>query len=199
MDAQTVSDDDDNVDDTSVPPPLTLPLIQREDVVIGDDEEPPRADDDFTEVGDENEHWECNDDDCQSPDVDTEADNDKTVDSVDGDDYSEQPSDDAYNADEPVDEGGDNDELQTASGVRQMPNVGWLPTTELLQLLNDPPIDIFHLRVPVGLKSNVFCVLDNRDNAERRGRGERRAFDDDCGAWSMRGGSYRGDAIPRVR
>jgi len=46
-----------------------------------------------------------------------------------------------------------------------MPNVGWFATNELLQLLKDPSTDIFHQSVPAGVESNIFCVLDNRDNA----------------------------------
>ena len=38
------------------------------------------------------------------------------------------------------------------------------------------------------IKSTCYCVVDNKGNVDRRCRGQRRVFDDDCGAWNKDGG-----------
>ena len=89
--------------------------------------------------------------------------------------------------------------------MRPLPDGGvWLGTTELLQLLREPPSDILHDSVPSGHKENVFCLVNNTANVERHSRGQRRAFDDDCGAWNSAGGRLNsfpylctGDGAPR--
>jgi len=44
--------------------------------------------------------------------------------------------------------------------MRPLPDGGvWLGTTELLQLLREPPSDILHDSVPSGHKENVFCLV----------------------------------------
>lgn len=39
-------------------------------------------------------------------------------------------------------------------------------------------------RIPVGAKTNVYCVVDNQANTVRMKEGRRRAFEDDCGAYN---------------
>ncbi len=43
--------------------------------------------------------------------------------------------------------------------------------------------------IPPGLKENVYFLVDNRKNAERRAEGRPSVFCDDCGAWSHNGTS----------
>lgn len=44
--------------------------------------------------------------------------------------------------------------------------------------------DITHDRTPNGPKHNVYCLVRNECNIERRARGQRSVFDDDCGVWT---------------
>ena len=57
----------------------------------------------------------------------------------------------------------------------------FLPTEELLRLLR---LDVPGLAgIPNGIKENCYFVVNNTDNSDRRSRGKRSIFDDDCGAW----------------
>ena len=42
--------------------------------------------------------------------------------------------------------------------------------------------------MPRGRKDNGYCLVDNKVNVARHGHGERRQYDDDCGAWNSGGG-----------
>jgi len=54
--------------------------------------------------------------------------------------------------------------------------------------LSEPDMSIVVSSVPSGVKSNVYFLVSNTENDARVSNGQRRAFVDDCGAWSnMRG------------
>jgi len=55
-------------------------------------------------------------------------------------------------------------------------NNNWLDTDSIVQLLRHPPADITHTRVPFGYATSTVM------------RGQRRQYDDDCGAWNSLGG-----------
>jgi len=85
----------------------------------------------------------------------------------------------------------DNDARATASeatGMRQLPDGQFLETKQIIEILRHAQHDIRHERVPYGAKSNAFCLVHNNKNMERHKSGQRRAFDDDCGAWQSSGG-----------
>ena len=73
-----------------------------------------------------------------------------------------------------------------ADGMLPLPEGDWLPIRAIVNLLRNPPAEVFHSRVPYGLKSSVYCVVNNQDNVNRVAAGRRRAFDD-CGAWNAHG------------
>jgi len=72
--------------------------------------------------------------------------------------------------------------------MRGLPDDEWLTTEHIVQLLQQPPPDIRHQTAPTGRKDNRYCVVDNIGNTERHRRGQRRQYDDDCGAWNSSGG-----------
>ena len=74
-----------------------------------------------------------------------------------------------------------------AEGMQPLPGGDWLTTCDIVAMLKQPPHDV-HRRVPDGVKSNLFCLVDYEVNHARRQHGECRAFDDDCGAWNVKGG-----------
>ena len=74
-----------------------------------------------------------------------------------------------------------------ADGMQPLPGGDWLTTCDIVAMLKQPPHDV-HRRVPDGVKSNLFCLVDYEVNHARRQHGECRAFDDDCGAWNVKGG-----------
>jgi hypothetical protein len=45
--------------------------------------------------------------------------------------------------------------------------------------------------IPVGLKENVYFTIDNSTNIERRSRGQRSVFADDCGVWDGKSSSTK--------
>jgi len=75
-----------------------------------------------------------------------------------------------------------------AENVEPLPNGTWLSTAHIVRLLRHPHADKINRSIPKGHKANVFCIVDNSDNTARHGRGVRRAYDDDCGAWTGGGG-----------
>jgi hypothetical protein len=61
-----------------------------------------------------------------------------------------------------------------------------LSMSQVLQILvnADIPGDrVVHPKVPIGSKDNVYYLVDNAKNVERRRDGLNNIFDDDCGAW----------------
>ena len=48
--------------------------------------------------------------------------------------------------------------------------------------------------IPMGLKSDVYFIVDNTDNMNRRAHGKRAKYVDDCGAWDTRKGSLKRDS-----
>ena len=51
--------------------------------------------------------------------------------------------------------------------------------------------DVVHSHIPRGIKTDVFCILNNEDNVQRRTAGLKGIYDDDCGVW----GSEQGKTV----
>ena len=67
-----------------------------------------------------------------------------------------------------------------ALGGTKSPDSKPLDTDALLRvLLDEDPLPC----IPIGLKENVYYVIDNSQNIDRRAKGQRSDFTDDCGAW----------------
>lgn len=45
--------------------------------------------------------------------------------------------------------------------------------------------------VPLGIKNNVYMLLDNTLNSQKRSNGKPSRFDDACGAWSSNGSTKK--------
>jgi len=71
-----------------------------------------------------------------------------------------------------------------AEGMQRLPDDTWLSTETVYHLLRSASSDMIHKAVPRGHKAFCYCVVDNQSNVDRRSRGQRRVFDDDCGAWN---------------
>ena len=75
-------------------------------------------------------------------------------------------------------------ERQTAlSGVFTLERGDFLDTDSVVEILRQPQTILE--RIPVGEKSNVYMTINNDSNLQRRARGQRSQFDDDCGAWTV--------------
>ena len=70
------------------------------------------------------------------------------------------------------------------TGMIELPRPDGLSTAAVVAILRQPPSsgDVLP-RIPAGVKNNVYCVVDNSGNNERRRRGHNSIFDDDCGVW----------------
>ena len=87
-----------------------------------------------------------------------------------------------------------------ASDMIPLPNSEGLSTENIIHLLQNP-VNILQ-QIPSGKKENTYCVVNNQANIERRKKGRRGEYNDDCGAWCetnssnfpyevMDNGSYR--------
>ena len=65
--------------------------------------------------------------------------------------------------------------------MQHLPDDTWLSTETVFHLLCSSTSDSVHKTVPRGRKECCYCVIDNKANVDRRNRGQRRVFDDDCG------------------
>ena len=83
-----------------------------------------------------------------------------------------------------------------AAGVLSLPRDSGLNTAEIMELLRARPTGVaVEQRIPRGVKSNVYCVIDNRRNM--RTNASTNVFDDDCGAWNSRIGHNKYPYIER--
>ena len=160
-------------------------LVPRSDVPpasisVSDDERTHNLDN-KTPVKVETDHAADNDTDDDDVNSTTSDDSDTEVDD-DGDD-NHQDQDDDQDPDT-VNDG----QIESAIGISRLPDDDWLATEHVVQLLQQPPPEIRHQTVPKGRKDNSYCVVDNIVNTERHQRGQRRQYDDDCGAWNTSGG-----------
>ena len=69
------------------------------------------------------------------------------------------------------------------SGVFTLENGHFFDTESVVNILRHPQTILE--RIPVGEKSNVYMTINNDNNLQRRARGTRSQFDDDCGAWTL--------------
>lgn len=80
-------------------------------------------------------------------------------------------------------------------GLYPLPDNAGLSTSAVLQLLQRCPSDVHIVdRIPLGLKNNVYCLVNNKNNVERLINGKNNVFDDDCGVWKSKGA--RKNTIP---
>ncbi len=73
------------------------------------------------------------------------------------------------------------------AGGKRLPEGRFLDSEKLISLLlatGDPLPSI-----PAGCKENVYFIVENRKNVERRRQGRASVFCDDCGAWDEKGSS----------
>ena len=61
----------------------------------------------------------------------------------------------------------------------------FLDITEIVEILKSPTF--VHTSIPDGLKNNVYFILDEKKNIERKSYGKPPEFYDDCGAWDRKG------------
>ena len=54
---------------------------------------------------------------------------------------------------------------------------------EIIEILNNPK-DVLPDGIPFGPKENVYFVIEDRENVQRRSEGKKSVYWDDCGAWS---------------
>lgn len=59
----------------------------------------------------------------------------------------------------------------------------FLSSNALSQTLTDIEAEVL-VHMPEGIKQNVYCVMNNKENSEQRKEGKRCTFADDCSAWS---------------
>jgi len=59
----------------------------------------------------------------------------------------------------------------------------FLDAGDVIRLLLETDSTLKLSKVPNSLKENVYFVVDNEVNRNRRHKGEKSSFDDDCGAW----------------
>ena len=64
----------------------------------------------------------------------------------------------------------------------------FLDVASAIKLLNDNDV-VPRPRVPAGKKENEFFIVDNKSNVERRSKGQKSAYWDDCGIWETKSGT----------
>jgi len=165
MMAEPDSITDINDDDAAVAASAFRPDQVMEYIVVTDDSE---LEHDTSDAGDNDE---------QSHDG---HDSDRDTSSVE---FLAPPSQSADDDDEPV-----TDNTLAVANFTPLPDATWLTTADIIALLRDPSTQTTHSSVPNGHKENVYFLVDNTQNTARHGRGIRRAYDDDYGAWNAAGG-----------
>ena len=65
-------------------------------------------------------------------------------------------------------------------------NGSFLAAEKVINILisKDSETDCLYSELPKGRKENVYFVVDNSENINRRNGGGKSKFQDDCGAWS---------------
>ena len=63
-----------------------------------------------------------------------------------------------------------------------LPNDEFLTSEKVIELLKSECEGL--PKIPNGSKDNVFFIIHNSENLNRRCQGRRSAFDDDCGVWN---------------
>ncbi len=74
-------------------------------------------------------------------------------------------------------------------GACPLPNANFLDVSAVIDKILTAPSDLPQ-SIPVGTKENVYILIDNTPNRQRRNTGKMRSdFSDDCGAWDTKGTS----------
>jgi len=155
-------------------PITTTPVVKISD--DGDDDDDDAEDADLLEYDDKNVTETSDDDDAEDADL-LEYDVTETI------SPPVNPDDDDKNVTETSDDD-DNKKEVNGPGV-SLPHSSGLTTSEVLNILLGPtPSRVVYSRVPPRPKDNVYFLVDNAKNAQRRIDGRNNVFDDDCGAWT---------------
>ena len=65
----------------------------------------------------------------------------------------------------------------------------FLETEDVVKLLTTYSESEAHDIIPEGSKNNVYFVIKNSGNTDKRSRGQQSSFSDDCGVWDTNKGS----------
>jgi len=83
------------------------------------------------------------------------------------------------------------DEIESHTASGKMTQVGPLrfkTAEQLFALMSDTDKAMVYDEVPRGLKENVWFIVDNKANVQRREAGKKGVYWDDCGVWSSKDG-----------
>ena len=64
-----------------------------------------------------------------------------------------------------------------------------METEDVVKLLTTYSESEAHDRIPEGSKNDVYFVIKNSGNSDKRSRGQQSSFSDDCGVWDTNKGS----------
>lgn len=67
--------------------------------------------------------------------------------------------------------------------VKRLESETFLNITDVISILTCPCEEIQNSTIPNGVKENIYFLVCNKTNQERRERGLKSEFHDDCGAW----------------
>ena len=77
------------------------------------------------------------------------------------------------------------------SGVRKLSKEKFLDTDNVLELIISSEEDDILAETPRGKKENIFFLLDQKENLDRRSRSKKMEFWDDCGTWDSKSSSTK--------
>ena len=113
-----------------------------------------------------------------------------TVDAMDDamDDQLSHPTVDARDKPScPVVDSDDDVLPRPVTNMQTLPANGGLSTVDIINILQHRVVVPILDKIPTGFKSNVYYVIDNTNNIERRKHGRKQIFHDDCGIWKACG------------